>query len=119
MFIVELYDPCDAQANVSNKIHILDPSGTDLASCGVYTRDEVTDSWTSLGTFSPCVIDATRSANDYNGKWLKVEVNLPDTYNCGTWCWWKVRYEYGGTASDTTTWRAYMEGNPVHLVPLG
>ena len=119
MFIVELYDPGDAQANVSNKIHILDPSGTDLASCGVYTRDEVTDSWTSLGTFSPCVIDATRSANDYNGKWLKVEVNLPDTYNCGTWCWWKVRYEYGGTASDSTTWRAYMEGNPVHLVPLG
>jgi len=31
-------------------------------------------------------------------------------------CWWKVRYNYPDESTDTTTWSAYIEGNPVHLV---
>ena len=30
--------------------------------------------------------------------------------------WWKIRYNYGGTTQDTTTWEAHIEGNPVKLV---
>jgi hypothetical protein len=47
-----------------------------------------------------------------------LEINLPDIYSCVD-CWWKVNYNYPGAVFDTTTWRAYMLGNPVHLIPLG
>ena len=34
--------------------------------------------------------------------------------------WWKIRYVMGGssgdTASDLTTWKTQIVGNPVHLV---
>jgi len=32
-------------------------------------------------------------------------------------CWWKMNYAYSSGVNDTTTWRAYMIGNPIHLVP--
>ena len=46
-------------------------------------------------------------------------MDLPDTYACGADCWWQIDYNYSGTAQDTTTWRAYIIGNPIHLVPNG
>ena len=57
------------------------------------------------------------SEGEYNNQWLKFEIELPTTYSCST-CWWKVNYVYpgGATVSDTTTWRAYIVGNPIHLV---
>lgn len=116
-FVVELYDPGDAQNNVTNIISFKGPDGSTWTDgCRVSVRDEVTDSWSTLATHSsgsPCEIDATRPANNYNGKWLKAEFDLPATYTGG---WWKVHYAYNGTAQDTTTWRAYIIGSPLHLV---
>lgn len=116
-FMVELYDPGDAQNNVSNIISFIGPDGTPwTGGCTIRIRDEVTDSWSNLTSHpagQPCTIDATRPAHDYNGKWLQVQLPLPDTYTGG---WWKVHYDYAGTAQDTTTWRAYMLGNPIHLM---
>jgi hypothetical protein len=44
-------------------------------------------------------------------------MDLPPEYACAT-CWWKMNYVYTpGGVNDTTTWRAYMIGNPIHLVP--
>ncbi len=116
-FVVELYDPGDAQNNVSNIISFLGPDGSTWTNgCSISTRDEVTNNWSSLQTHpagDPCTIDATRPAHDYNGKWLQVQFNLPAGYTGG---WWKVHYDYAGTTQDTTTWRAYIIGSPLHLV---
>lgn len=116
-FVVELYDPGDAQNNVSNIISFLGPDGSPWSGgCRVSMRNEVTDSWSALTTHpsgTSCTIDATRPAHDYNGKWLKAEFDLPATYPGG---WWKVHYAYNGTTQDTTTWRAYIIGSPLHLV---
>jgi hypothetical protein len=71
---------------------------------------------------SPCTINATRGsqndANNFDGRWIQAAMTLPDTYSCSD-CWWKVRYEFAGSVQDTTTWRAYIVGNPIHLVPTG
>jgi hypothetical protein len=53
---------------------------------------------------------------EYNGRWLKFEMDLPIAYTC-TDCWWRMNYAYPSAMNDTTTWRAYMIGNPIHLVP--
>jgi hypothetical protein len=55
---------------------------------------------------------------EYHTDWLKFEVDLPPTYTC-TSCWWKMNYDYAGVVQDTTTWRAYILGNPIHLIPHG
>jgi RNase P subunit RPR2 len=47
---------------------------------------------------------------------MTFRIELPITYTCSD-CWWKMRYAYpaGFSVTDTTTWRAYIEGNPIHL----
>jgi hypothetical protein len=60
----------------------------------------------------------------YNNHWVTIRVTIPDDYTCtpglnpevdvGS-CWWGIRYDFTGTATDTTTWQARVEGNPVHL----
>jgi hypothetical protein len=43
-------------------------------------------------------------------------MDLPATYTCSPDCWWEMRYSYPGGVNDTTTWRAYMIGNPIHII---
>jgi hypothetical protein len=121
---VELYDPGDAAAGVTNIIKLRSPDGTTwTGGCDVSIRPHGTAdfvSLTSIAPGSPCQIDATRPTNNYDGDWLRMEVDLPEAYTC-TDCWWKIRYEYndGGTpanTNDTTTWRAYISGSPVRLI---
>jgi hypothetical protein len=116
-FVVELYDPGDAQDNVSNIISFIGPDGTAWTDgCTISIRDEITDDWSALTNHpagDPCTIDATRPAHNYDGKWLQVQFGLPAAYSGG---WWKVHYDYAGTTQDTTTWRAYIIGSPLHLV---
>ena len=125
--ILEMYDPGDVRVGDSNVIHIVHPSGADAANCRVFWKEEIGDPWIPWEdpNPSPCTVDATRtSGNDnFQGDWIRVEIDLPDTYNCDGGmplsCWWSIRYEFGGggNVQDTTTWRAFIEGNPVHLLP--
>ena len=64
----------------------------------------------------PSPVRKTLARQEYNGQWLKFEMDLPSDYSC-TDCWWKMNYDYSGGTQDTTTWRAYILGNPIHLVP--
>ncbi len=117
-FVVELYDP--GEANPGGTVQIKDPTGGTFPSCAMSTRRSGVSTWTSQGIRTPCEFFATNNggADDYNGDWVKLEIDLPDTYTCGT-CWWKVNYNYPGTVNDTTTWRAYVVGAPVHVIPNG
>ncbi len=117
-FVVEMYDPGDA-AGPSNIIKLLGPSGAVWSGgCTITKREHGTSDFTafdSIPSGSDCEIDATRTVNDFNGDWLRVEVDLPEAYSCVD-CWWKIRYEYIGSTTDTTTWRAFIGGSPVRLV---
>jgi hypothetical protein len=61
----------------------------------------------------------------FNGCWLVISIPIPDSYAAPTPPgepgpgWWKIRYSMGigsSNASDLTTWKTQLVGNPVHLI---
>ncbi len=64
------------------------------------------------------VVQATFPAGSSNdGAWRRREIQLSDTYSCGTSCWWTANYSISVPVTDTTTWRAYVEGAPIWVIP--
>jgi hypothetical protein len=63
-----------------------------------------------------CIINV--SAKKYNNELISVSIPIPVDYSCtGDACWFRVAYDYTGTeVHDTTTWTAYITGNPIRLV---
>ncbi|MGQ0433248.1 MAG: pilus assembly protein TadG-related protein [Microthrixaceae bacterium] len=60
----------------------------------------------------------------FNDEWLTIKVDIPVAYSCQVGvnpentvnsCWWGIQYDFSAAATDATTWRARIEGNPVHL----
>ena len=118
-FVLELYDP--GEANPGGWVEVKAPNGvnswTDYPSCKMSVRTSEAASWGATTTLSPCKFFANNDggANDYNGDWIKLEMQL-SSYACGADCWWKLNYNYTNNVNDTTTWKAYIVGNPVHLL---
>jgi hypothetical protein len=120
-FVVELYDPGDSAAG--GDVQLRDPSGSIFPSCEMRTRSgdanpPSSEPWSAPTTLTPCLFTALNNGgvNDYNGDWVQLTSILPPTYSC-TDCWWRITYDFVGGVQDTTTWKAYMIGNPIHLVP--
>ncbi len=110
--VIDLFDPGeDFGGNAF--LSIVDPTGA-TASCSYTSRDDLGASGGS-GSGS-CRIQTSNGSPLFNGKWLTIEVDIPDGYNCLVDCWWKVRYELSNP-NDRTTWAARIIGNPVRLVP--
>lgn len=125
-FVVEMFDPGEFTGAGTGFIQVIGADGTiwNDGECRLYNRPTgVPDGpWTQFATANPgsnCQ-EATTSG-EYNNRWLKFEIDLPATYSCNQAagnCWWRINYVYPGGASvqDTTTWRAFMIGNPIHLI---
>lgn len=112
-FVVELYDP--GESSQTGNLQVIQPGGgVFTGSCRIYSRNTPADNWTLQSTPGTCAESVT--PGEYNGRWLKFEMDIPSSYTCGT-CWWKMNYAYPSAVNDTTTWRAYIIGNPIHLVP--
>lgn len=73
-----------------------------------------------------CAIDTapSGSANRFNDEWLRIRIQIPADYTCTVGlnpetqagsCWWGIQYSFTDTPYDVTTWKARIEGNPVHL----
>jgi hypothetical protein len=49
-----------------------------------------------------------------------VTVPIPNNYTCNDsdpqGCWLKINYLFSGGVNDTTSWNAYLLGDPVRLV---
>lgn len=118
-FVVELFDPGEGNGTVQ----LMGPNGSGwsiFSSCRMYTRPTgvMTGAWNDNGNRSPCEFPSTTS--QYNDRWIRLEVEIPESYECSSNCWWKINYDYpSGANNDTTTWRAFIVGNPIHLVPVG
>ncbi len=111
--VVELFDPGDAKGNHS--VEIIDPNGTNPP-CE-WNANQSQGNGNDAGTESSCVIATSQSGNAKFNNWtLTIRIPLPTDYSCGADCWWKVRYNYPDETFDTTTWSAFIEGNPVRLV---
>jgi hypothetical protein len=112
--VIELFDPGDAKGNHS--VEIIDPSGNN-PEC-TWQANQHNGSGKESGTETSCVIDTSKSGGGgkFNNWLLTIWITLPPDYTCGADCWWNVRYNYPDETFDTTTWAAYIEGNPVRLV---
>jgi Flp pilus assembly protein TadG len=114
--IVSLFDPGDG-AGGNYYVNLLGAGGSNV---GCQYKERGASSFTTLNT---CRIQ-TRSngSNIYNGKWLDIQVSIPNNYTCSTDCWWKVRYDFydlpdgGSGPNDRTVWAARVIGDPVHLI---
>ena len=75
------------------------------------------------GTGGTPLVNCSIPANSsYNGKWQQISVPIPASYTCDntitTGCWLRLQYDYGVGAqpTDTTSWTASLEGDPIRLV---
>lgn len=71
-----------------------------------------------------CGIRTADGSSLFNGHWVTIRIDIPADYDCEVGidpetqpnsCWWGIEYRFNGSATDTTTWKARIEGNPVHL----
>lgn len=109
---VQLFDVGDS--TIPGKIRIVAPprSGVTFRNCVGSGR---------LSAKMPhCELTGVNSK--FNGQWQTISVPIPADYRCDDRdpedCWVRLQYEYGSgnQPSDTTSWAASIEGDPVRLV---
>ena len=75
---------------------------------------------TFTATSSTCSIGVNNAS--FNGQWVTFDVPIPVTYTCtessATGCWFRlsVVFPQGTSVNDTTTWSAYILGEPVRII---
>ena len=84
--------------------------------------------WGSFSsTASGCKITGVSNTSNnpgpnYNGQWVTWEIPIPNDYTCNAadplGCWTKLQFVYpnGTNVTDTTTWSAYILGEPVRII---
>ncbi len=114
ILVIQLFDPGDAKGEHS--VEIIDPNGGNPPCTWVANANS--GGGNDNGDESECRIATSKQGggSKFNNWLLSIRIPLPDDYTCGADCWWKVRYNYPGQTSDTTTWSAFIEGNPLRLV---
>jgi hypothetical protein len=112
--VVELFDPGDA--NGKHSVEIRDPFGN-TPPC-TWTAEEHNGSGTASGSEGNCDIATSKAGGGrrFNNWLVTIRISLPREYVCAADCWWKIYYNYPGKTTDTTTWVAYIDGDPVRLV---
>jgi Flp pilus assembly protein TadG len=75
---------------------------------------------TYSATNSDCSVNNVSSSTGWNGQWIQWDVPIPENYQCNvndpTGCWVTINFNYPSAASDTSTWMAKLDGNPVRIV---
>ncbi len=106
--VVEFWDAGDVNSGGSGDTLTIFSNSTSSPAC----------TWTASNgdSGSSCIINV--SAKKYNNELITVAIPIPEDYTCtGDECWFRVAYNYTGTqVHDTTTWTAYITGNPIRLV---
>ncbi len=73
------------------------------------------------GTLTGCRLTNVSSGSGYQGNWQYVNVPIPTNYSCtfgqNGGCWFTVKFAFpGGVPTDTTTWTAKIDGDPVRII---
>ena len=130
--ILNFFDTGDASQ--AGNITVLPPPDSNVAG-GVFANCEYVKPpgnstgppWgTFISTSNGCQVTGVSNQSSpgpsYNGQWVTYQVPIPDDYDCDdtvqTGCWTRLRFSYpaGTTVNDTTTWTAFMLGDPVRLI---
>jgi hypothetical protein len=114
---LEFYDIGDVGSGSVN-LQVLPPADSALSTFSncTFQRDGSTST-----TSSTCTFTGMTSTN-YNGRMVSLSIPIPNGYNCDfnntAGCWLKVKLSFnnGATPTDTTTWSASIDGDPVRLI---
>ena len=127
---VSLWDAGDTNT-LAATLSFLMPQGTGYAAHRSPTRrhgsPRAEQAVTGLGPRLPrrrCRCTMGRGRATFDGCWVRFYVPIPTTMRPSTPTgepgpgWWKIKYTMSGSgvASDLTTWKTQIIGNPVHLV---
>jgi hypothetical protein len=121
--VIQLFDPGDASGNSS--IEVLQPSSTGYVPARFNYTADANATGSKSGTNVSSLKTTIGGTGQYNNSWVTLTIPLPKTYTAplppgepaGTLGgWWKIRYTFDSTTTDTTTWQVSIRGNPVHLV---
>jgi hypothetical protein len=130
--IIELWDPGDT-GSLPATLQVLQPTASDYTPATFsYTATQGSNAATACagysGTNVTSVVTNTGGSSRFNGCWVTITIPLPASYSAPhpstdtittDGGWWKMRYIMGagsGNATDLTTWKVSIRGNPVHLV---
>jgi hypothetical protein len=107
--VFKFFDIGDADANAV--LTILPPKETSLS------LSNCAASGYQTGTLPTCSI----TINAWDGKGETVAVPIPSNYTCTFTstggCWFRLKVSFAsGNVQDTTTWTAYVSGDPVRLI---
>ena len=128
--ILQFFDTGDASQ--AGTLTVLPPAGSNVAG-GLFTGCNYTQPpgnatgppWgTLITTNSGCNISGVTNTgtHSFNGQWVTFEVPIPNDYTCNSadplGCWTHLEFSYptGTSVSDTTTWEAFVLGDPVRLI---
>ena len=130
MLVLELYDPGESSGEAW--LYPMMPSATEVgasaspptSACSFSSTRATYPRATDLNKSSVCSVRTSSAGALFNGHWVTIRVAIPETYTCTAGldpqlepgsCWWGIRYSFTAGTTDTTTWQARVEGNPVHL----
>ncbi|HEX5586323.1 MAG TPA: pilus assembly protein TadG-related protein [Acidimicrobiia bacterium] len=130
--VLQFFDTGDASlaAGQFGTITVLPPPDSNVTS-GTFTGCKYTappgnstgPPWGTLtATASGCAVTGVSSSAGWDGQWVTYEIPIPANYDCDdtspTGCWTRLRFSYpsGTSVQDTTSWVAYVLGEPVRLI---
>jgi hypothetical protein len=71
------------------------------------------------GALPNCKLTNVSTAN-YQGRQQVISVPIPSTYTCNSTqaggCWYRLLISFPGGVTDTTTWSASIDGDPIRLI---
>lgn len=118
---IRLFDVGDASQ--PGTITVLPP-----AELSDVTFDSCIGSGVEVGPLPGCKLSKVYGSNTYlgqpqnnhQGRWQGIAVQIPANYHCDdlafTACWVRLQYNYAAGNTDTTSWTASLEGDPVRIV---
>lgn len=129
--VLQFFDVGDASQ--PGVITVLPPPDSNLAGGALsnctYTQPPGNSTGPPWGTLIPttnpnCQITGVSNTgtHSFNGQWVTFEVPIPTGYSCNTsdplGCWTRLQFNFpsGTSVNDTTTWAAYILGEPVRLI---
>ncbi len=117
---LRLFDPGDGSGDIT--LTVRDPNGATPANCVMRDwdpEDQAPPNLVPVDDQSTCTaitrIDGGSPANQYNDKWLEIQIPLPVSYTC-TDCYWSIDYTAPSGFGEGTTWAVSVLGDPVRIV---
>jgi hypothetical protein len=130
--VLNFFDIGDATGNPNNSLQIIPPTdsnvGSTFSNCKWtgsgndalgYSNNTHAAPWGDFNVITDCKISGVNNGGTWNGQWSTITIPIPGDYTCADadaeGCWLKINYLFQAGINDTTSWNAYLLGDPVRL----